>query len=735
MLADFTADVIAHTDIKCQRGEGCKSPDQTIKAGEKFAVVKSSAGGADRRICLRCEAHYTEKRRKKLEEEIREKLEIERAVRQELQLSVSSSSSSAHRKPNINEIDRLAANARKSGSTPAQRQVKAMSNVLPPPHELGHIGYNVNHVDRPLHMARWASSGFSSSAFQTELRIKLMHMHEGKDGKGTLIDARTSPFFDCMSSTEVLIQKAEEVASAQLNDFDQDYQWEIGSMSINAYGPKGCDLRTVPRHIQYIFQTQKFYKKNQKTGKLDFKPPNMVEICICISASDWNNYMFWKARNESSKNTVAESDVQSLGKKALITLTMSQRQPIRQPIVTHREPSEPNASSKRSRTPSVTGSLSTSLLPLIKHRKDSTNSSSDLSNATPEQFRNAITHGGTSQSFGTTGSDASRSIKITTIMIFSWHDLISGETSWKGQVVQGKLWLPKKPKEYGRGAFKVAFHGCICFEGGTRSMEKEHAIDMVVKRVIVPGSGQNGIRLRYYGSVTEAQRISTEALTLSWATSLTYLALDIAQAAAKHMPPPQPLLEPKFVTAIVAEDKDSAQTFLIEDIIYDPFVKFISNRIAQPLFDKTDNLSHYNTAQFFCFLQHVQMAATMGNAFVSDWQGSENLLTDPQVMTRRPVNANSNHGIFGDGNLSDAVDCFPGQHQCNQYCDWFSASLVVGDVTPEKEVIPEWFMDWWKAVTVTKDGRLDKVTVTGVPVASIGHQGTQDMDISVAGNS
>ncbi|KAJ7598200.1 hypothetical protein C8J56DRAFT_1038979 [Mycena floridula] len=41
----------------------------------------------------------------------------------------------------------------------------------------------------------------------------------------------------------------------------------------------------------------------------------------------------------------------------------------------------------------------------------------------------------------------------------------------------------------------------------------------------------------------------------------------------------------------------------------------------------------YNIAAFLCFSQHVQYLKTGGLAYISDYQGASDLLTDPQIMT------------------------------------------------------------------------------------------------------
>ncbi|KAG1825148.1 hypothetical protein EV424DRAFT_1287874, partial [Suillus variegatus] len=109
--------------------------------------------------------------------------------------------------------------------------------------------------------------------------------------------------------------------------------------------------------------------------------------------------------------------------------------------------------------------------------------------------------------------------------------------------------------------------------------------------------------------------------------------------------------------------------FLLEELIpggQDAFVKFIHNTDCDPLLDPGED--GYNTALFLAFTQHVQYEKTGGLAYISDYQGVTELLTDPQILTHPSVSEGED--IFGDGNIEDVVSQFTKKHVCNYYCEW-----------------------------------------------------------------
>ncbi|KAK6984477.1 hypothetical protein R3P38DRAFT_2490071, partial [Favolaschia claudopus] len=98
---------------------------------------------------------------------------------------------------------------------------------------------------------------------------------------------------------------------------------------------------------------------------------------------------------------------------------------------------------------------------------------------------------------------------------------------------------------------------------------------------------------------------------------------------------------------------------------------YINNRTSVPtnFIPRTEN---HNRALFLAFTQHWQFKRTHGLAFVSDYQGGNTLLTDPQVMSDEYVfKPFSSPDIFGSGNIPSGCSSFKTTHCCNIFCEYF----------------------------------------------------------------
>ncbi|KAK7034458.1 hypothetical protein R3P38DRAFT_2698872, partial [Favolaschia claudopus] len=70
-------------------------------------------------------------------------------------------------------------------------------------------------------------------------------------------------------------------------------------------------------------------------------------------------------------------------------------------------------------------------------------------------------------------------------------------------------------------------------------------------------------------------------------------------------------------------------------------------------------------AEFLAFCQHYQLIKTHGTLFVSDYQGGESLLTDPQIMSSPSLDSRQ---LFADGNIGNGFESFQNDHVCNKFC-------------------------------------------------------------------
>ncbi|KAF9229955.1 hypothetical protein BU15DRAFT_84261 [Melanogaster broomeanus] len=74
------------------------------------------------------------------------------------------------------------------------------------------------------------------------------------------------------------------------------------------------------------------------------------------------------------------------------------------------------------------------------------------------------------------------------------------------------------------------------------------------------------------------------------------------------------------------------------------------------------------------FTQHVQYSKTCGLVYISDYQGSTTLLTDPQILTHPDVGQETD--LFSEGNIEIGVKKFEEEHRCNRYCKWSGFHLM-----------------------------------------------------------
>ncbi|KAJ4466609.1 hypothetical protein C8J55DRAFT_408662, partial [Lentinula edodes] len=170
-----------------------------------------------------------------------------------------------------------------------------------------------------------------------------------------------------------------------------------------------------------------------------------------------------------------------------------------------------------------------------------------------------------------------------------------------------------------------------------------------------------------------------ECTVLMWCNSLLNHSLAYIQLVHASSPCPLPIYNLSFVAAALASGSGVTAkpvVYIIKDRIPGDWQKYIVNSTAIPLISKDD--PEYYRALFMSFIQHVQFEKTDGLAFISDWQGVGNLLSDLQLMTHplklaamhEALSTESALNLYGDGNLPAAFMRFPEEHICNEYCTW-----------------------------------------------------------------
>ncbi|KZT59602.1 hypothetical protein CALCODRAFT_536474 [Calocera cornea HHB12733] len=143
-------------------------------------------------------------------------------------------------------------------------------------------------------------------------------------------------------------------------------------------------------------------------------------------------------------------------------------------------------------------------------------------------------------------------------------------------------------------------------------------------------------------------------------------------SAASQLPIPQTRMVygGLFLHGPDSGDKRNGLVILIEELVRDEengkgkgFMKFISNASPVP---RLKEGSGGVVARYLSFFQHLQYVKTGRRAFISDYQGSLTLLSDPQILTHPDLGP-----LFGDGNVSTSFEDFSHYHPCNEYCRAF----------------------------------------------------------------
>ncbi|KZT47795.1 kinase-like protein [Calocera cornea HHB12733] len=180
------------------------------------------------------------------------------------------------------------------------------------------------------------------------------------------------------------------------------------------------------------------------------------------------------------------------------------------------------------------------------------------------------------------------------------------------------------------------------------------------------------------GKEEEEEKLAGEITCLVWATALMALVYSCIREAKKLAQPddivnttvfPQVRFVQSglFRVKLPNPPKDKTRStrhllvYLVEERITGQFVKYIHNGSAVP---RVQVGNEGDIASFLSFCQHLQYVKTSKQVYISDFQGFNGLLTDPQIMTTPDIPRR----LFGDGNVARAFAAFESEHECTQYC-------------------------------------------------------------------
>ncbi|KZT56027.1 hypothetical protein CALCODRAFT_484339 [Calocera cornea HHB12733] len=279
------------------------------------------------------------------------------------------------------------------------------------------------------------------------------------------------------------------------------------------------------------------------------------------------------------------------------------------------------------------------------------------------------------------------------IPVMKWDDLVLGQDrlrlDYEGNGCQAKL----RRDEYAGhmlglpGTFKEAYPGKLTLLEIPTQWDNLPFQTIQVSRPTAVASKRYFFRSRPDGPCMRA-KISKESAFFEgegnlafWASSIhelskqqvtEYLEANPDSAASKlEIPETRMVWAGLFLHDKRSESEPGQLVTLIEELIggdqppsnQSQFMKFINNGSPKPRYTKG---RAGQVSRFLSFLQHVQYLKTGRQAYISDYQGSLTLLSDPQIMTHPDLGP-----IFGEGNVSSAFEDFPLDHPCNEYCTAF----------------------------------------------------------------
>ncbi|EIM90964.1 uncharacterized protein STEHIDRAFT_144450 [Stereum hirsutum FP-91666 SS1] len=176
---------------------------------------------------------------------------------------------------------------------------------------------------------------------------------------------------------------------------------------------------------------------------------------------------------------------------------------------------------------------------------------------------------------------------------------------------------------------------------------------------------------------SQIRLLSSDIFCRQWAHALTDdLVYRFIESHDKEYgsPPSDSLWIPQFryVDAALAirrsPDGDDEDAFLLEELVDGDvdgrWRKYINNNSSVPI--PADDLHDQLRSEFLAFCQHVQYWKTSGLAFVTDFQGGNTMLSDPQIITHPGLG-----DLFSNGNLVKTHSNFENEHACNAYCEWY----------------------------------------------------------------
>ncbi|KAG1893352.1 uncharacterized protein F5891DRAFT_1196492 [Suillus fuscotomentosus] len=690
LLTQYTEDAYAKEDRICDR-PSCMA---NIRTGEPcFYVATIEPGQRGRYVCESCHLHYENKRATSVRPTGNRTLQSQgRAPPDPRTIQQLVNAAQRRSTPNPPPVIAVPGGFRPRGPDiriPTSWQGPQGSSSIRHSSQQGAIGYSSQHALYAAERDRWGKMAYASSLAETILLEITVNICEGRKDVDARIDASG------------LIKLALETVVPKLRKFDGEFVWRVEEFIIR--DAAWVDLSNHPQLVPYFYD--QCLQPSRKGTKSTFKSKQFALMVVVLEAQ-WNEYENWlELRAEMEAEAIRTSCTQSSEHATAHT------------AVSFNVPSSATTSLAENELflPSVATNNSVTVSTKRAHqRAESSSSLSAFHSPDRDLLKEVLKIGGganlnVKQVFGLHSESVQfhpiPTRDITDLLLHKQHHSFLVDTA---ESSIGQLTIDTSTDGFiGIGGFKTANAGWLTLTAppktGLGSVARHK---VVVKRPfekVFPTAMKVGAyKVGRYSLVDELQKLFREANVLYWSKSLLKLTYDFIDRSIASSPEPPPFAVPRvrFVEAGLAlchhqgGSKPGAKTgstravFLLEELIEggdDMFVKFIHNMDANPLLDELDY--GYDMAEFFVFTQHVQYVKTGKLAFISDYQGSTVLLTDPQVLTHPSVSDGCD--IFGEGNIEASVSKFEDQHACNEYCGWFGLETFVKEANDDEALVVE----------------------------------------------
>ncbi|KAI6004803.1 hypothetical protein EDD15DRAFT_2359683 [Pisolithus albus] len=561
---------------------------------------------------------------------------------------------------------------------------------VPQPLPPGSSGYSAQHRHYAAQRERWGRMAHNPPPAETiSLEISAVFEAGGKkknlraNNIGSICEGLKD--VDALSTARELAGIALETLIPRIKAYSPQFYWQEDEFIVR--DSKWVDLS---RHAstQGYFYNECLHASNRKGSKATVFKSKQFMLFVVVPAKQWEEFEKFREKLQSSppihgqQMSLANSSATSPPHSSISTPVVTRRattsepssplvisremvttassdvfdRPISHDVIHHRDGNKATSGKRHHRHTSSTSSGSASVPPQKKF-------ATTFSSPDPGQIKEALQTGGACD-FDVRTVFRQRIIQVDfyAIPTCDIDDLVNKKAAFDirdTELICGNIRLDLSAKALiGVGAFKTAQMAQLTLsrlrDSGIGSTTN-HSI--VLKRPYIDDHpAESRPPFVRYALKDESNILYREANALYWAKALlqmTYRFIDHTLDAAK-LPPPFEIPRLRFVDAgllftysevPLATAERAGQlvkpsgivnvAYLVEEFIPlssgDEFVKYIHNGDATPCFlldEKAEGI-----ADFLAFTQHVQYVKTGGQVYISDYQGSGMLLTDPQILT------------------------------------------------------------------------------------------------------